>query len=230
MFEHTLALLPELWLALGQTLAMMAIALGAALLLGGPLGVLLFAVADGRPLQNRPMALLLGWIVNMVRSFPFLVLLVALVPVTRAIAGSAAGPLAAAVPLSVAAVPYFARRVEQSLCGVPRGVIDAARAMGASELQIVLRVLLPEARCALVLGVSALAIALLSTATVAGALGGGGIGALAIRVGQYRGETDILVISVAVLVALVQLIQFGGSCLARRIDHRQAGPANEGAH
>jgi D-methionine transport system permease protein len=220
MFENVINLLPELWLAFGQTLAMMSIGLTAAVLLGGPLGVLLFLVADGQSLENRPLALLLGWFVNMVRSFPFIILLVALVPVTRAIAGTSIGPLAAAVPLSIAAIPYFARLVEQSLREVPRGVIEAAHAMGASELQIVVRVLLVEARSSLVLGLTVLSISFLSYSAVAGVVGGGGIGDLAIRYGYYRFETDIMIITVAVLVAMVQLIQFGGTCLARRIDHR----------
>ena len=220
MFENVISLLPELWLAFGQTLAMMAIGLSAAVLLGGPLGVLLFLVADGQSLENRPLALLLGWFVNMVRSFPFIILLVALVPVTRAIAGTSIGPLAAAVPLSFAAIPYFARMVEQNLREVPRGVIEAAHAMGASELQIVVRVLLVEARSSLALGLTVLSISFLSYSAVAGVVGGGGIGDLAIRYGYYRFETDIMIITVAVLVAMVQLIQFGGTCLARRIDHR----------
>jgi D-methionine transport system permease protein len=114
MLEKVIPLLPELSVALGQTLAMLGIGLTSALLLGGPLGVLLFLVADGRSLQNRPAALVLGWIVNTVRSFPFIILLVALVPFTRMIAGTSIGPLAAAVPLSLAAIPYFARLVEQN--------------------------------------------------------------------------------------------------------------------
>jgi D-methionine transport system permease protein len=214
------ALLPELWVALGQTLTMMAIGLSAALLLGGPLGILLFLVADGQSLHNRPVALLLGWIVNTVRSFPFIILLVALVPFTRIIAGTSIGPLAAAVPLSLAAIPYFARLVEQCLRDVPRGVIEAAHAMGASELQIVLRVLLLEARSGLVLALTVLAISFLSYSAVAGVVGGGGIGDLAIRYGYYRFETDVMVITVAVLVGLVQLIQFGGTRIARHLDQR----------
>lgn len=220
MFENVVALLPELWVALGQTLTMMAIGLSAALLLGGPLGILLFLVADGQSLHNRPVALLLGWIVNTVRSFPFIILLVALVPFTRIIAGTSIGPLAAAVPLSLAAIPYFARLVEQCLRDVPRGVIEAAHAMGASELQIVLRVLLLEARSGLVLALTVLAISFLSYSAVAGVVGGGGIGDLAIRYGYYRFETDVMVITVAVLVGLVQLIQFGGNRIARHLDQR----------
>ena len=220
MFENVVSMLPELWLALGQSVTMLAIGLAAALLIGGPLGIVLFLVADGQSLQNRPLALVLGWFVNTVRSFPFIILLVALVPLTRVIAGTSIGPLAAAVPLSFAAIPYFARLVEQNLKEVPRGVIEAAHAMGASEFQIVTRVLLVEARSGLVLALTVLAISFLSYSAVAGVVGGGGIGDLAIRYGYYRFETDIMVVTVAILVLLVQLIQFGGNQLARRLDQR----------
>ena len=220
MLENVITLLPELWTALGQTLTMLSIGLTAAVLLGGPLGILLFLVADGQSLQHRPLALVLGWFVNTVRSFPFIILLVALVPLTRVIAGTSIGPLAAAVPLSFAAIPYFARLVEQNLREVPRGVIEAAHAMGASEFQIVTRVLLVEARSGLVLALTVLAISFLSYSAVAGVVGGGGIGDLAIRYGYYRFETDIMVVTVAILVLLVQLIQFSGNRLAKRIDQR----------
>jgi D-methionine transport system permease protein len=215
-----IAMLPEMWVALGQTLTMLGIGLTAAVLIGGPLGILLFLVADGQSLQNRPAALVLGWFVNTVRSFPFIILLVALVPFTRIIAGTSIGPLAAAVPLSFAAIPYFARMVEQNLREVPRGVIEAAHAMGASELQIVLRVLLVEARSGLVLALTVLSISFLSYSAVAGVVGGGGIGDLAIRYGYYRFETDIMVATVAVLIVMVQLIQFTGNRIAKRIDKR----------
>lgn len=213
-------LLPELAVALGETLTMLGIGLAAAVLLGGPLGILLFLVGDGRLLPNRPLAAVLGWTVNTIRSFPFIILLVALVPFTRVVAGSSIGPVAAAVPLSVAAIPYFARLVEQTLREVPRGVIEAAQAMGASDLQVVLRVLLVEARPGLVLALTVLAISFLSYSAVAGVVGGGGIGDLAIRYGYYRFETDVMVFTVAVLVALVQLIQLAGNRLARRLDKR----------
>ena len=214
------AMLPEMGVALGQTLTMLAIGLTAAVLIGGPLGILLFLVADGQSLQNRPAALVLGWFVNTVRSFPFIILLVALVPFTRIIAGTSIGPLAAAVPLSFAAIPYFARMVEQNLREVPRGVVEAAHAMGASELQIVLRVLLVEARSGLVLALTVLSISFLSYSAVAGVVGGGGIGDLAIRYGYYRFETDIMVATVAILIIMVQLIQFTGNRIAKRIDKR----------
>ncbi|MDC8756357.1 methionine ABC transporter permease [Janthinobacterium fluminis] len=220
MLENIISMLPELWTAMGQTLTMLAIGLSAAVVIGGPLGVLLFLIADGQSLQNRPAALVLGWLVNVVRSFPFIILLVALVPFTRLIAGTSIGPLAAAVPLSFAAIPYFARMVEQNLREVPRGVIEAAHAMGASELQIVLRVLLVEARSGLVLALTVLSISFLSYSAVAGVVGGGGIGDLAIRYGYYRFETDIMVATVAVLVLMVQTIQFTGNRIAKRLDKR----------
>ncbi|MRX09100.1 ABC transporter permease subunit [Pseudoduganella sp. FT25W] len=213
-------MLPEMWEALGQTLVMLGIGLSAAILIGGPLGIVLFLVADGQSLQNRPAALVLGWLVNTVRSFPFIILLVALVPFTRAIAGTSIGPLAAAVPLSFAAIPYFARLVEQNLREVPRGVIEAAHAMGASELQIILRVLLVEARSGLVLALTVLSISFLSYSAVAGVVGGGGIGDLAIRYGYYRFETDIMVATVAILILMVQVIQFAGNRIAKKIDKR----------
>jgi D-methionine transport system permease protein len=217
---NIISMLPEMWTALGQTLTMLAIGLTAAVLIGGPLGILLFLVADGQSLQNRPAALILGWFVNTVRSFPFIILLVALVPFTRIIAGTSIGPLAAAVPLSFAAIPYFARMVEQNLREVPRGVVEAAHAMGASELQIVLRVLLVEARSGLVLALTVLSISFLSYSAVAGVVGGGGIGDLAIRYGYYRFETDVMVATVAILIVMVQLIQFTGNRIAKRIDKR----------
>jgi D-methionine transport system permease protein len=218
--SNVIDMLPEMGAAITETLTMLAIGLSAAVLLGGPLGVLLFLFADGQSLQNRPAALALGWLVNTVRSFPFIILLVALVPFTRIIAGTSIGPLAAAVPLSFAAIPYFARMVEQSLREVPRGVIEAAHAMGASELQIVLRVLLVEARSGLVLALTVLAVSFLSYSAVAGVVGGGGIGDLAIRYGYYRFETDIMIATVAILIAMVQLIQFTGNRIAKRIDKR----------
>lgn len=223
MLEQLSALAPELAVATGETLTMLSIGLAAALVVGGPLGIVLFLAADragaGTPGRRR-LAALLGWSVNTIRSFPFIILLVALVPLTRLLVGSSIGPVAASVPLSIAAIPYFARLVEQTLRDVPRGVIEAARAMGASEFQIVTHVLLVEARSGLVLALTVLAISFLSYSAVAGVVGGGGIGDLAIRYGYYRFETDVMVITVAMLIVLVQAIQFGGNRLARRLDKR----------
>ncbi|MBE3025502.1 methionine ABC transporter permease [Janthinobacterium sp. GW458P] len=224
MFEESInnviKLLPEIWVALGQTMTMLGIGLTAAILIGGPLGILLFLVSEGQSLENRPLSAILGWLVNTVRSFPFIILLVALTPFTRIIAGTSIGPLAASVPLSFAAIPYLARLVEQNLREVPRGVIEAAHAMGATELQIIFRVLLVEARSGLVLALTVLSISFLSYSAVAGVVGGGGIGDLAIRYGYYRFETDIMVATVAILIVLVQTIQFAGTRIAKRLDKR----------
>ncbi|WP_431312709.1 methionine ABC transporter permease [Roseateles agri] len=212
--DHIVELLPDLVLAIGQTALMLGVGLAAALAFGGPLGVLLFRLKPG------PVSGLLNWLVNTVRSFPFIILLVALVPFTRVLTGTSIGPLAAAVPLSFAAIPYFARLVEQCLREVPRGVIEAAQAMGASEFQIITRVLLREARSGLAGALTVLAISFLSYSAVAGVVGGGGIGDLAIRYGYYRFQTDVMVLTVAILIALVQLIQFIGNTAARRLDKR----------
>ena len=150
MLEQFLLVAPELWRAFGETLLMLGIGLSAAILVGGPLGVALFLNGSDEPRRGfsvgRGIGQALGWLVNTVRSFPFIILMVALVPFTRIVAGTSIGPLAASVPLSCAASPYFARLVEQQLREVPRGVIEAAEAMGATRLQIVTRVLLLEAR------------------------------------------------------------------------------------
>ena len=171
MTENIIAILPELWIAIGQTLLMLSIGVGCAIVLGGPLGVLLFQMGPRQALENRSAYLVVSWIVNTVRSFPFIILLVVLTPVTAAIVGTSIGPLAASVPLSVAAIPYFARLVEESLREVPRGVIEAAEAMGASRYQIVRRVLLREARSGLVLALTVLAVSFLSYSAVAGVVG-----------------------------------------------------------
>jgi D-methionine transport system permease protein len=218
--QELLSIGPDLVVAIGQTFLMLAIALASALFIGGPLGVLLLLTGPGQTLDRPVLHRVLSVIVNLVRSFPFIILLVALVPFTRVIAGTTIGPLAAAVPLSFAAIPYFARLVEQSLREVPRGVIEAAHAMGASDLQIIWKVLILEARSGLVLAATVMSVSFLSYSAVAGVVGGGGIGDLAIRFGYYRFQTDVMVLTVAVLVVLVQIIQWAGSFLARRLDKR----------
>ncbi len=224
MDESTLTVLrdalPDLWIALGQTGIMLGLSLTAALLFGLPLGAALLLTAPGQALERRRLNAVLNTVVNVVRSFPFIILMIALVPFTRVVAGTTIGPVAAAVPLSIAAIPYFARLVEQSLREVPRGVVEAAQAMGATTLQIVIKVLLPEARSGLVLAFTVLAVSLLSYSAVAGVVGGGGIGDLAIRYGYYRFQTEVMVMTVAVLVVIVQLIQFGGNRFAAWLDKR----------
>ncbi|MGO3889841.1 MAG: methionine ABC transporter permease [Paenalcaligenes sp.] len=220
MFDNIIPILPDLWLAIGQTFLMLGIGVSAAIVLGGPLGVLLFLMSPGQSLSSPKIYLVVSWVVNTIRSFPFIILLVVLAPFTLKIVGEPIGPLAASVPLSVAAIPYLARLVEQSLREVPRGVIEAAQAMGASELQIVWRVLAREARSGLILALTVLAVSFLSYSAVAGVVGGGGIGDLAIRYGYYRFQTDVMLMTVAILIVIVQIIQFGGNALAHRLDKR----------
>ena len=220
MSENIIAILPEFWISIWQTFMMLGIGLACAVVFGGPLGVLLFQMGPGQARGNKPVYMVVSWIVNTVRSFPFIILLVVLTPVTATIVGTSIGPLAASVPLAAAAIPYFARLVEQSLREVPRGVIEAAEAMGASEYQIVRRVLIREARSGLVLALTVLAVSFLSYSAVAGVVGGGGIGDLAIRYGYYRFQTDVMLLTVASLIVLVQIIQFGGNTIAHRLDKR----------
>jgi len=221
LLDTLIELQPEILKATGETLLMLAICLSVALVLGGALGILVFLTSRGQSLERfRGFNLVTNGVINVVRSFPFIILLVAISPFTRVIAGTSIGPLAASVPLSIAATFYFARLIEQTLRDVPRGVIEAAEAMGASPLQIVRHVLLVEARSGLVLAITVLAVSFLSYSAVAGVVGGGGIGDLAIRYGYYRFQTDVMVITIVLLIALVQSVQFAGQWLARRVDKR----------
>lgn len=214
------ALAPEIWHACTETALMLVIGLTVAIVLGGPLGILLYLTQPGQLFANRALNGVIGWLVNLVRSFPFIILMVSLVPLTRVLVGSTIGPIAAAVPLSFAAIPYFARLVEQTLREIPRGVIEAAEAMGASPWQIISKVLLGEARAGLISSLTILTISFLSYSAVAGVVGGGGIGDLAIRYGYYRFQTEVMVAMVLLLVGIVQIIQFAGNRLASRLDKR----------
>ncbi|MFC3533019.1 methionine ABC transporter permease [Vogesella facilis] len=218
--SNVLEMSPEIWQASLETGLMLAIGLSAAILLGGPLGVLLYLSQPGQLFANRTVNGVLGWLVNLVRSFPFIILMVSLVPLTRVLVGSTIGPVAAAVPLSFAAIPYFARLVEQTLREIPRGVVEAAEAMGASPAQIIGKVLINEARAGLISSLTILTISFLSYSAVAGVVGGGGIGDLAIRYGYYRFQTEVMVAMVLLLVVIVQIIQFAGNRLAARLDKR----------
>ena len=221
LFATLLELLPEIAKAIGETGLMMLICLTAALLFGGSLGILVFLTSDGQVLgRYRRFNLIANGFINVFRSFPFIILLVAVSPFTRHIVGTSIGPLAASVPLSIAAIFYFARIIEQTLRDVPRGVIEAAEAMGASPRQIVSQVLLVEARSGLILAITITAVSFLSYSAVAGVVGGGGIGDLAIRYGYYRFQTDVMLITIVLLVVLVQGVQFFGQWLARRVDKR----------
>ncbi|KFN14030.1 methionine ABC transporter permease [Bacillus pseudomycoides] len=220
MFNNVIPLLPEIWTSLLQTLLMVGLSVGVAIILGVPLGVILYFTSKGQILEQNIVHRILNGIVNIIRSFPFIILLVALVPLTRTLLGTTIGPIAATIPLSVAAIPYFARLVEQALREVPKGVIEAAEAMGATPLQIVWKVLLVEARSGLVLSLTVLTVSFISYSAMAGVVGGGGVGDLAIRFGYYRFQTDVMIVTVLMLVILVQSVQFIGNRIAAKIDKR----------
>jgi D-methionine transport system permease protein len=206
--------------AIGETLYMTAVAVVLSYVCGIPLGIILVTTDKGHILENSPVNRVLGAIVNVFRSVPFIILMVALIPFTRAVVGSSIGTTAAIVPLVISATPFVARLVETSLKEVPWGVIEASLAMGASPWQIILKVLLPEARSSLVLGFAITTISIVGYTAMAGAIGGGGLGDLAIRYGYNRFRTDIMIATVIILVILVQVIQSLGDNLAAKINRK----------
>ncbi|MBO3741578.1 methionine ABC transporter permease [Actinoplanes flavus] len=183
-------------------------------------GVLLVLTGAGGLLPLRPLNAVLGLIVNVGRSLPFIILLVAVIPFTRVVVGTTIGTDAAIVPLTIGAIPFFARIVESALREVPPDVVAAATAMGATRTQIVGKVLLREALPALVAGLTITVIALVGYSAMAGVVGGGGLGDLAIRYGYQRFETEVMIATVVALVVLVQLVQMVGDVLVRRLSHR----------
>lgn len=204
--------------ALWETLYMVAFSGSICFLLGIPLGVLLYVTREGRILENRAANMILGGIVNAGRSIPFIILMVAIIPLTRLLTGTSIGTTAAIVPLTVAAIPFVARIAEGALNEVPSGLVEAAQSMGASPLQIVTRVLLPEARPGLINGMTITLVTLVSYSAMAGAIGGGGLGDLGIRYGYQRFDGVIMLATVVVLIALVQLLQMIGDRLQQHYD------------
>ena len=217
MSQEMLALLLE---ALGETLYMVAVSAGISTVLGVPLGVILVSTSRGHILQNLWLNRILGYIANATRSTPFIILMVAIIPLTRVLAGTSIGTNAAIVPLSIAAIPFVGRAVESALREVDYGLIEAAQAMGASPLQIIRRVLLPEAMPSIVLGLTLAVISLIGYSAMAGAIGGGGLGDLAIRFGYQRFRVDVMISTVVILIALVQLVQSAGDLLSRRLNKK----------
>ncbi|MDQ0272873.1 methionine ABC transporter permease [Cytobacillus purgationiresistens] len=220
LLETLQALLPDLNTAVLQTIYMVAVALAAAIIFGLPLGVLLFVTDEGLFLKNKVLNSVTGWIVNLIRSIPYIILLVALLPLTKLIAGSTIGPTAASVSLSVAAIPFFARLVETSLREIDKGVIESAVAVGASPWMIITNILVPEAKPGIIQGLTITTISLIGYSAMAGIIGGGGIGDLAIRFGYYRYDNTIMFTTVIVLVVLVQIIQISGDRISRVVDKR----------
>ena len=189
--------------------------------IGLPMGVIL-AVSDKDGLKpNRVLYRILDVIANIVRSIPFLILLILLIPFTRMIVGKSYGSTATVVPLVIAAGPFIARMVESSLKEVDEGVIEAARSMGASNLRIIVKVLLVEARTSLINGATIAVGTILGYSAMAGTIGGGGLGDIAIRYGYHRYQADIMIVTVVLLVILVQIFQMVGTTLANRLDKRR---------
>ena len=217
MWNDIFSLLPE---ALWETAQMVGVSSLVALVAGIPLGVLLVATDRGGITPNVVLNRVVGAVVNATRSVPFIILMVAIIPLTRLIAHTSIGTTAAMVPLAIAAIPFLGRLVETALREVPRPLIEAARAMGATPLQIVTKVLLPEARPGIVAGFTITVISLIGYFAVAGAIGAGGLGDLGVRYGYERFDTAVMIATVAVLIVLVQCIQFAGDRLARRLTHR----------
>jgi len=211
---------PLLWEATKESAYMVLVATVLTAVLGLLVGVALVLTDRGGLLELRPVNALLGLIVNIGRSLPFIILLVAIIPFTRAVVGTTIGTSAAIVPLTVGAIPFYARLVETSIREVNRDVVAAARAMGASRREIVVKVLLREARPGLVAGLTITVVALVGYSAMAGVVGGGGLGDLAIRYGYQRFETEVMIATVVLLVVFVQLAQMLGDLVARRLSHR----------
>ncbi|WP_214797355.1 methionine ABC transporter permease [Exiguobacterium sp. s5] len=210
----------EIWQSIGETFIMVGVSILAAVLLGLPLGTWLYLSRKGQLLENRAVFSVLNLIVNIVRSFPFLLLVVFLIPFTRLIIGTAIGTAAATVPLAIIAIAHYSRLVEQSLLDVPRGVVEAAVSMGASIKDVIFKFLYVEARSGLVLGLTTSIISFISYSTIMGVVGGGGIGDFAIRYGYQQFKTELMMYMILIMLIFVQMIQFTGTTVARLIDKR----------
>ena len=213
-------MLPLLTKALGETVYMVVVSMIVASLIGIPLGVLLATTAKGQILECMPLNRAIGAVVNALRSIPFIILMVAIIPFTRFIIGTSIGTTAAMVPLVLASIPFIGRQVETSLREVPAGLVEAALSMGATPYQIVRRVLLPESMPSIVAQLTTVVIALVGESAMAGAIGGGGLGDLAIRYGYQRFRPDIMIATVVILIVLVQIVQFLGNRLANGLNKK----------
>ncbi|WP_127160383.1 methionine ABC transporter permease [Veillonella sp. VA137] len=203
-----------------ETVQMTVISTVVAVLLGIPLGVILVITSRGHIMQNEAVNKVLGAIVNATRSIPFIILMVAIIPFTRLVAGTSIGTTAACVPLTLAAIPFLARLVETAIKEVNGGVIEAAQSMGATPLQIIWKVLLPEALPTLIDNITVLIVNLISYSAMAGAIGGGGLGDIAIRYGYQRFQGDVMLATIIILIVLVQVIQSLGDYLSRKVNKK----------
>ena len=212
------------WALIGEatldTLLMTGVSLAFTVIIGLPLGVLLFLTSRRQMLDNAWIYQTLSLIVNVLRSVPFLILLIVMIPLTRVLAGTSLGVPGAIPPLVLSAAPFFARLVENVLRELDPGVNEACRAMGADSRQTVLWALLPEATTGIVAAVVVTAIALVGYSAMSGVIGGGGLGDLALRFGYQRYQTDVMVVTVAILVVLVQLLQVFGDAMVARLSRK----------
>ncbi|KGA24496.1 ABC transporter permease [Pectobacterium brasiliense] len=215
----------DLWIdlvaAFGETFQMVGISTLLAVIGGLPLGLLIYVTDRNLFWQNRAVYLFGTVLVNIIRSIPFVILLVLLLPLTQLLLGNTIGPVAAAVPMSVAAIAFYARLVDSALREIDPGIVEAAEAFGASPMRIIGTVLLPEAKAGLLRGLTITLVSLIGYSAMAGIVGGGGVGDLAIRFGYYRYETEVMVITVIALVILVQVVQTLGDWLSKRADKRE---------
>ena len=206
--------------ALGETVYMVVVSMAIATIIGVPLGVLLHTTSKGQILESPALNKVIGAVVNAIRSIPFIIVMVAIIPLTRLIVGTAIGTTAAMVPLVLAAIPFIGRLIETSLKEVPYGLVEAAQSMGATPFQIIWHVLLPESMPSIVSQLTTVIITLVGESAMAGAIGGGGLGDLAIRYGYQRFRPDVMIATVIILIILVQLVQFLGNRLAKSLDKK----------
>lgn len=209
-------IIPALW----ETIYMVFFSTVFALAIGFPLGILLVITEKGNIWERPQLNKIFNGIINVFRSFPFIILMILLLPLSRVIVGKSIGITATIVPLSIATAPFIARIIESSLKEVDKGVIESSLAMGASVSEIIFKVLIPESMPSLVLGITTSIINLIGYSAMAGAIGGGGLGDVAIRYGHYRFETDVMLVSVVVIIILVQGIQFIGNKISSSINRK----------
>jgi D-methionine transport system permease protein len=220
MIEYLQGLSEDLLKAFYETFQMVGIALFVSIVIGVPCGLFLYVTEKGLFYSNKFLNVISGLIINVIRSVPFVILLVLLLPITQSIVGTTIGPLAASVPLAVASTAFYARLVWVSLCEIDKGVIEASISLGAKPLLIITNVLLREALPGLLRGLTVTAVSLIGYSAMAGIVGGGGVGDLAIRFGYYRYETDIMFITVFFLIVLVQILQILGDFAADKSNRK----------
>lgn len=206
--------------SLAETLYMLSISAILAAIIGIPLGILLVVTEKNNILSCSMLNKPLSFLINMVRSIPFIILMVAIIPLTRLVAGTSIGTTAAIVPLTLAAIPYTARMVETSIREIPFGLLEAAESMGATPIQIICKVLIPEALPSVIQNITVVIVTLIGSSAMAGTIGGGGLGDLAIRYGYQRFQADVMIATILVLIVIVQLIQWAGNFLSKKVNKK----------